>query len=69
MMETLSSKNLRDYNALEYLFSLEGTYEKVPLKDGCADLMVTTNIPENHLLKAVLKEWRRVLKKVEGLQS
>jgi len=69
MMETLSSRSLRDYNALEYLLFLEGSYEKVPLRDGCAELMVTTNIPENHLLEAVLKEWCRVLKKVEGLQS
>jgi DNA-binding PadR family transcriptional regulator len=47
---------------LDNLLFLQGSYEKVPLKDGYADLIVMTNIPENHLLKAALREWRRVLK-------
>lgn len=47
---------------LDNLLFLEGSYEKVPLKDGYADFIVMTNIPENHLLKAALNEWRRVLK-------
>lgn len=47
---------------LDNLLFLEGSYEKVPLKDGYVDLIVMTNIPENHLLKAALREWRRVLK-------
>jgi PadR family transcriptional regulator PadR len=45
------------------LLFLDGSYEKVPLEDGYADLIVATNIPENDLVKTALREWCRVLKK------
>jgi SAM-dependent methyltransferase len=41
---------------------LDGSYVKVPLKDGYADLIVVANIPENDLVETALREWGRVLK-------
>jgi DNA-binding PadR family transcriptional regulator len=47
---------------LDNLLFLDGSYEKVPLKDGYSDLIVVTSMPKNHLLRTAFREWRRVLK-------
>lgn len=43
------------------LFLLNGTYDNIPLKEAYVDLLVVADLPPRNLLKAALREWRRVL--------
>jgi DNA-binding PadR family transcriptional regulator len=58
----VKSTSMELHLRLGNLLFLEGSHEKVPLRDGCADLVVVTNIPENEFLETALREWCKVLK-------
>jgi DNA-binding PadR family transcriptional regulator len=47
---------------LDNLWFLNGTYERILLRDGYVDLAIVAETPERNRLEKSLKEWHRVLK-------
>jgi len=40
---------------------MEGNFTNIPLKDHYVDLLLTTSIPKNEIIKKAVKEWYRVI--------